>query len=72
MNFLIEGSPAYSFSKEDARKIVKGFLIALTGAGLTYLANTIPNVNFGASTPIVVALFSAFVNAGLRFTQDNR
>ena len=69
---LSEGSPAFSFRKEDMRKIGKGLCIALAGAGLTYSADVIPNIDFGGLTPLVVAVFSALVNAGLRFIQDNR
>lgn len=46
----------------DWNKVFKGLLIALAGAGLTYVAQL--EWNFGAYTPLVVALASALVNFG--------
>lgn len=61
-----------SLSGNELRKIGKGLLIAMAGAALTYLAQTIPNVDFGAYTPVVVASFSVIVNAAQKLLSDTR
>lgn len=61
------GAPAFKLNKEDGKKILKGFAIAVGGACLTYLASVVPNVDFGEWTPVVVALFSCLVNIAQRF-----
>lgn len=44
------------------KKVGKGLLIAMGGAGLTYLAQLLPGVDFGVYTGLVVALASAGIN----------
>jgi len=44
-------------------KIAKGTGIAAAGAALTYLAETIPGVDFGVYTPYVTAALAVVVNA---------
>lgn len=51
----------------DFKKVGKGLLIAVGAAALTYLAQTLPNVNFGVYTPLVVAGFSALINFGREY-----
>lgn len=46
----------------DYTKIGKGLLIAMAGAGLTYLAQL--QFDFGSWTPVAVAIASAIVNWG--------
>lgn len=60
-------SKKYKLSKKDAIKIGHGALIAMGGVLLTYLAEVIPNVDFGDWTPVVVALCSVLVNVGRKF-----
>ena len=45
-------------------KVLRGLGIALAGAALTFLAETIPGIDFGQWTPVAVAVASALVNAG--------
>ncbi len=52
----------FSFDKETMIKIGKGALIASVGALLTYLAQTLSNMDFGIYTPAVVAVMSILVN----------
>jgi len=52
----------YKVNKKDGKKILIGAGIAGAGAVLTYLAEVIPNVDFEAWTPVVVAMFSVLVN----------
>lgn len=68
----MEGSKAFSLSKTDLLKIGKGLLIALAGAALTYLADMIPQVDFGTWTPMAVAGFSFLINAGQKYLLDTR
>ena len=62
-----EGSERFRLDKEDLSKIGRGFVIALLGAALTYAADTIPGVDFGDWTPVVVAVASAAINAGRKW-----
>ena len=57
-------SEALEMNKEDMKKVGKGLMIALAGAALTYLEETIPSVTFGEWTIIVTALNSVIVNFG--------
>ena len=57
----------YSLNKEDLKKIAIGAGIALAGALLTYVSETITSVDFGEWTPIVVAISAILVNAGRKF-----
>lgn len=54
-------------NKSNYKKIGKGLLIAMAGAGLTYLAQLIPGLDFGIYTPLAVATFSALINAGREY-----
>lgn len=64
-------SPKFRLIKEDMLKVGKGALIATSGALLTYALQVIPTVDFGQYTPIVVALASILINAGLKYFQSN-
>lgn len=52
------------------QKVAKGLGIAMGGAGLTYLAALLPNVDFGAYTPLVVAGFSTLINLGREYLKS--
>lgn len=60
-------SPNWTLLKQDLKKLAIGAGIALLGALATYLQDTIPSVDFGAYTPIVVAVNSIIVNAIRKF-----
>lgn len=49
--------------REDVKKIWMGFLLALAGAAITYLSETVSHVDFGQWTPFVAAGISVAVNA---------
>lgn len=55
-------SPKWTLIKEDLKKLWIGALIAIGWALATYLQETIPNINFGDYTPIVVVVNSVLVN----------
>ena len=46
----------------DWKKVGKGFLIAIGGAGMTYLSQWATSADFGTMAPIVTALFAVAVN----------
>lgn len=60
-------SVQYKLNKKDGKKILIGLGVACGGAGLTYLAGVIPNVDFGVWSPIVVVAFSVLVNVARKF-----
>jgi hypothetical protein len=51
-----------SMSREDLISIAKGAGIAAAGAALTYLSQWAAGTDFGASTPVVVAVLSVLTN----------
>lgn len=53
----------YSFDSVTLKKVARGALIAGGGAVLTYVLQEAVSMDFGASTPIVVALLSIALNA---------
>lgn len=59
----------YSLNKQDATKILKGALIAGSGAVLAYALQILPTIDFGAYTGIAAAALSILINAGLKFLE---
>ena len=60
-------SKSYSLNGTDLKKIAIGAVVAVAGAGLTYVAQTVSQVDFGSYTPIVVALASILVNTARKY-----
>lgn len=60
-------SQKFTLNKEDFKKVLIGAGIALLGALATYLQDTIPSIDFGVYTPVVVAINSILVNAIRKF-----
>lgn len=56
------GSPAFSFSGEDVKKVFVGAGMAATGALLTYFSEWASSTDFGVYTPAVVAGMSVLAN----------
>jgi hypothetical protein len=54
---------SFTMDKTSLTKIGKGILIAMGGAGLTYLAQYVGETDFGVYTPIVVMVMSIIINA---------
>lgn len=63
-------SKKFTLNSVDYKKILIGAGIALLGALATYLENTIPGINFGVWTSVVVALNSILVNAIRNFIRE--
>jgi hypothetical protein len=64
-------SPNWTLIKQDLKKLAIGLGITLLGALATYLEDTIPGLNFGAYTAIVVAINSLFVNIIRKFVMSS-
>lgn len=65
-------SKKYSLNKSDLLSVGRGLLIACIGAVLTYLTEQIPNIDFGAYTPIVVAAWGVIANIVRKFLTESR
>lgn len=56
-------SQRFSLDKqEDLKKILIGAGVAITGALLTYISETIIQIDFGGYTAMVVAMWSIIAN----------
>ena len=66
----MEGSKKYKLNLADGKRIGLGAGMALGGALLTYIASVVSQVDFGAYTPIIVALAGILVNAGRKFLKS--
>lgn len=62
-------SAKYSLNKQDAIKIGKGAIIAVSGAFLTYALQVIGTIDFGTNTVLIVPIMTILINAGLKFIQ---
>jgi hypothetical protein len=60
-------SKKYTLNTEDLQKILTGAVVAMVGALLTYVAQTIGEIDFGIYTPVVVAFSAILVNAVRKF-----
>jgi hypothetical protein len=54
---------ANCFDRQTMKKIGIGAMIAIGGAGLTYLVEHVADFNFGNAAPLVVAVASILINA---------
>lgn len=66
----MESSPRFSLNNMDWKKIGTGALIAIAGALLTYLTPIITGLDLGASTPIVVVMWSVIANIVRKWMAD--
>jgi hypothetical protein len=60
----------YKFDKENLVKIAKGAGIAIGGALLVYVAEVLPQVDFGVYTPLAVAVGGILINAARQFLKE--
>lgn len=61
----------FNLSQENWLKVGKGVLIAMAGAGLTYMSEFASGVDFGMLTPVVVSAFSVAVNFLRKLKEEN-
>ena len=55
-------SPSFHIDTKGWIKVGKGALIVGGAAVLTYLAEAIPGLDFGTSTPVVMGILSIVIN----------
>lgn len=60
-------SRRFSLNGYDFSRILVGASVAMGGALLTYLSETVGQIEWGDWTPVVVALASILVNMGRKF-----
>ena len=65
-------SKKYKLNLQDAKKIGKGALIAVSGAVLTFALGIIPQVEFGQYSLIVVSISTILINAGLKYCNGRK
>lgn len=63
-------SPKYSLNTTDVLKALRGLLVVLVGAALTYLLEAVGQFDFGQLTPVVVSVASTLVEIGRRWLTD--
>lgn len=64
-------SERWSLIKQDLKSLAIGAGIALLGVLATYLEDNIPGIDFGAYSPIVVAINSILVNTIRKFISSS-
>jgi len=65
-------SKRFNLNKEDLGKIATGALMAVIGALLTYITETIGQVDLGDYTPIVVAIWSIVANIARKCIAESK
>jgi hypothetical protein len=60
-------SKRFALDMEDAKKILKGALMAAIGVFITFLLEALGKIDFGSSAPLVSALLSIAANATQKF-----
>ena len=55
-------SKKYTLNKLDLNRIGIGALVAISGALITYLTETIGSIDFGTWTPVATAISAILVN----------
>jgi len=63
-------SPKFSLNTTDLWKAARGLLVVLAGAALTYLVDTIPQVDFGIYSPVIVSVSSTLIELARRYLTD--
>ncbi len=63
-------SKKYNLNTTDLKKIGVGALMAIIGALLTFLTETLGEIDLGQWTPIIVSGWSVFANLIRKFISD--
>lgn len=63
---------AWKLTKSNAKAVFRGALIAGLGAVLTYVWQWAQGSDFGALTPVVVAVMSCLVNVFREWSRSDR
>jgi hypothetical protein len=67
-----EQSPRYKLNKHDMKKLGKSALIAFGGFTLAFITDIIPMIDWGDYKPIIVAVSSVLVAAGLKLINGEK
>jgi len=68
----MEESKKYELNLIDAKKIVKGTLIAAGGSALTYLLELLPMINWEGNEGIIIPIASVLINSILKLLHGNK
>lgn len=68
----MEGSTRFSLNGIDWKKIGIGFLVAISGAGLTYITEFLSGFDFGEFSPIVMVVWSVIANLVRKWASNNQ
>lgn len=60
-------SKRFTLNKDDGQAILRGALVAIGGALVTYLLEVLPSVDFGEYTPVVVAILGILLNSARKW-----
>ena len=63
-------SAKYKLDRADGAKILKGAIVAVLGALLTFLTDLLPRVELNEWSPLVMAVWSVVVNSALKFLMN--
>jgi hypothetical protein len=67
-----EQSKKYQLNAVDGKKILKGFLIGMGGAALTFLLDLLPQVDFQGYEAIVIPIASTGINFLLKLLSGKK
>jgi len=65
-------SKAFSFEGVDWPKIMRGALVAVVGALLTYFTAIFTETDFGVWTPLVTSGFAILANVARKWVSENQ
>lgn len=65
-------SQRFQLNKKDLKSLLKGLLITLAGAALTWALTVLPKLDLGQYTPFLVPVLALLVNAGLKFITNEQ
>lgn len=65
-------SKKWKLNITDGKSLLRGLLITLAGAALTFAAEQLPYVDFGQWTPFVVSFASLGINTGKKWLEGEK
>mgnify|MGYP001567157962 CR=1 FL=1 len=63
----MDTSKRFKLNKADLKKIGKGAIVAMLGAGLIYFADIVKDIDFGQYGPVVAAIAAILINTARKF-----
>lgn len=69
---MAEYSPKFNLTTTDWDSIKRGALVALAGALVVFLVETVSTLDVGAYTPFLVAIASVLVNVIRKWISEQR